>query len=187
METLPPDLGPLPAGGIEPEEGLLHTVEACVVFCAKVLLWIAGAALVAMTALIVADIIGIKIFSKPVPGGIEIVSFLAVVLIAFAVPFTQVMHGHVAVDFIVEAFPRRLKLVVGVFTAFLSMVVVGLLAVYSFRYAGGLRSSGEVSMTEQIPFYPFVYGMAVSLAVTLLVLILQLIRTVLKVGQQWTQ
>ena len=34
--------------------------------------WIAGAGLVAMLALTIADIIGIKLFKAPVPGAIEI-------------------------------------------------------------------------------------------------------------------
>jgi TRAP-type C4-dicarboxylate transport system permease small subunit len=187
MEMLPPDQEPLALRESEPEHGILSTLERYVALCTKILFWIAGIGLVGMTVLVVADVIGIKVFSKPVPGGIEFVSFLAVVAIAFAVPFTQVMKGHVAVDFIVEAFPRRLKLVVECFTALLSAVLFALLMIYSFKYAGLLRSSGEVSMTQKIPFHPFVYGMAVSFLATFLVLLLQLVRTVLKAGRQWTR
>ena len=187
MEMLPPDMEPLPARVDEPEKDALHKVEGYIVFCTRVLFWLAGAGLMVMTALIVADVIGIKILSRPVPGGIEWVSFMAVVAIAFAVPYTQVMHGHVAVDFIVDMFPRRAKLVVEVFTGLLSVALLGFLAFYSFKYAGVLRSSGEVSMTQQIPFHPFVYGMAVCFVATFLILVLQLIRTIMKAGRQWTR
>jgi TRAP-type C4-dicarboxylate transport system permease small subunit len=110
-----------------------------------------------------------------------------VVGIAFAVPFTQVMKGHVAVDFIVEAFPRRAKLVIECFTALLSVIVMALLMIYSFRYAGLLRTSGEVSMTQKIPFHLFVYGMAVCFLATFLILLLQFVRSLLKAGKQWTR
>ena len=186
MEMLPPDQEPLAIREAGSDKGALSTAERYVALFSKVLFWIAGAGLVGMTALVVGDVIGIKIFSKPIPGGIEFVSFLAAVAIAFGVPFTQVMKGHVAVDFIVETFPRRLKLVIECLTVFLSVVLFALLMVYSFRYAGLLRSSGEVSMTQKIPFHPFVYGMAVCFLATLLVLILQFVRTVLKAGKQWT-
>ena len=63
-------------------------------------------------------------------------SFLAVVAIAFAVPHTQVMQGHVAVDFIVEKFPRRAKLVIDVIMVFFSVCLLALMAWYSFKYAG---------------------------------------------------
>jgi TRAP-type C4-dicarboxylate transport system permease small subunit len=39
----------------------------------KWLNWIAGGGLVLMLALVVGDIIGIKIFAAPIPGGIEYV------------------------------------------------------------------------------------------------------------------
>src|SRR5665647_380571 len=183
MEMLPPDQEPLAIREAGSDKGVLSTAERYVALFSKVLFWIAGAGLVGMTALVVGDVIGIKIFSKPIPGGIEFVSFLAAVAIAFGVPFTQVMRGHVAVDFIVETFPRRLKLVIECLTVFLSVVLFALLMVYSFRYAGLLRTSGEVSMTQKIPFHPFVYGMAVCFLATLLVLILQFVRTVLKAGK----
>ena len=96
-----------------------------------------------MLLLIVADVIGIKIFSNPVPGGIEIVSFLAVVAIAFAVAYTQVLRGHVAVDFIVEKFPRRVKLVIDVIMGFFSVCLFAVAAYYSFKYAGKLRPPGK--------------------------------------------
>ena len=187
MEMLPPDQEPLAIREAGPEKGPLNTAEKYITFFTKMLFWIAGAGLVGMTALVVADVIGIKIFSNPVPGGIEFVSFLAVVAIAFAVPFTQVTRGHVAVDFIVEHFPHRAKLIAESVTALFSVALFALLSVYSFRYAGLLRSSGEVSMTQKIPFHPFVYGMAVCFAATFLVLVMQFLRTVLKAGRQWTR
>ena len=187
MEKLPPVEEPLAIREPGPDKGPLSTAEKYIAFLTKMLLWIAAAGLVGMTALVVADVIGIKIFSNPVPGGIEFVSFLAAVAIAFAVPFTQVARGHVAVDFIVEHFPRRAKLIIDIVTALFSIALFALLSVYSFRYAGLLRSSGEVSMTQKIPFYPFVYGMAVCFVATFLVLVMQFVRTVLKAGRQWTR
>ncbi len=187
MEMLPPDQEPLAIRAGEPAKGVLGALDKYTTLFTKVLFWIAGAGLVGMSLLIVADVLAIKIFSNPIPGGIEYVAFLAVVAIAFAVPFTQVMRGHVAVDFIVEAFPRRLKLVIECFTALMSVALVALLMVYSFRYAGLLRSSGEVSMTQKIPFYPFVYGMAVCFLATFLILVLQFVRTIIKAGKQWTR
>ena len=42
-------------------------------------------------------------------------------------------------------------------------------------------------MTQNIPFYPFVYAMAVAFLITLLVLLLELVRAVLKAGERWTR
>ncbi len=186
MEMLPPEMEPLPVREVEAENGPLKTVDRYIVLFSKILFWIAGAGLVGMLVLIVADVIGIKILSRPVPGGIEIISFLAVVAIAGAVPFTQVMKGHVAVDFIVEKFPRRSKLVIDAIMVFFSICLMVLLTYYSFKYAGKLRSTGEVSMTQKIPFYPFVYGMAVCFLALLLVLIMDFIKSITKAVKTWT-
>ena len=183
----PPSGEPVAVPGKGPTSGVLNTVDRVIAFATRVLFWVAGAGLVAMLVVIVADIIGIKILSKPVPGGIEIVSFMAVIAVALAIPLTQVMRGHVAVDFIVEHFPRRLRSVIAVITGLLSLVVMGFLTYYSFDYAGSLRESGEVSMTQNIPFYPFVYAMAVAFLATFLVLALELVRTFLRGGERWTR
>jgi TRAP-type C4-dicarboxylate transport system permease small subunit len=186
VEMLSPEQETLPARETGPANGVWGTLDRCIVFLSKLLFWVGGAALVAMLVLIVADVIGIKIFSHPVPGGIETVTFLAVVVVAFAVAHTQVMRGHVAVDFIVEKFPRRAKLVIDGITVFLSVCLLAVMAWYSFKYAGKLRTTGEVSMTQKIPFYPFVYGMAVCFVVTFSVLVRDLVKTIAKAADKWT-
>jgi len=187
MEMLPPDQEPLPVRETGPTIPAIARLDRYIAVLTKILFWIAGLGLVGMLLLIVADVIGIKIFSKPVPGGIEYISFLAVVAIAFAVAYTQVLRGHVAVDFIVEKFPRRLKLIVDMLMVLFSVCLFALLSYYSFKYAGSLRKSGEVSMTQKIPFYPFVYGMAVCFVVTLVVVLMDLVKSIVKAADKWTQ
>ncbi len=41
-------------------------------------------------------------------------------------------------------------------------------------------------MTQKIPFYPFVYGMAVCFVATLLVLIMQFAKAIAKAVDKWT-
>ncbi len=81
MEMLPPEQEPLPIRATGPEESVLSRLDRYVALLTRVLFGLAGVGLVGMLLLIVADVIGIKILSRPVPGGIEIVSFLAVVAI----------------------------------------------------------------------------------------------------------
>lgn len=164
----------------------MKTLDRYVTLLARWLFYIAGAGLVGMLLLIVADVIGIKLLSRPVPGGLELVSFFSVIAVAFAIGHTQILRGHVAVDFIVERFPRRAKLVIEVVMVFLSVAVLALMAWYSFKYAGKLHATGEVSMTQKIPFYPFVYAMAGCFVVTLLVLVMDLVKAIVKAAGEWT-
>ena len=143
--------------------------------------WIAGAGMVAMLALIAADIIAAKAFKWPIPGGIEMVGFLGVVVIAFAIAHTQVLHGHIEVEFLTDRLPKTAQKVLACIIYLFGMALFALLAWASFNYGHSLQVCGEVSMTQEIPFYPFTYAMAFCFITVFLVLLVQLLRTVVKV------
>jgi TRAP-type C4-dicarboxylate transport system permease small subunit len=140
--------------------------------------WIAGAGMVAMLGLIVADIIAAKAFKWPIPGGIEMVGFLGVVVIAFSIAHTQVLRGHIEVEFLTTRLPQTAQKVIASIVCFFGMALFALLAWKSFDYGYSLQISGEVSMTQEIPFYPFIYGIALCCISVFLVLLAQLLRTV---------
>ena len=146
----------------------------------KWLNWVAGVGLVGMLGLIIADIIGIKLFKNPVPGAIEIVAFLGVVVTAFAIAYTQILRGHIRVEFIVMRFPRRVQAIVASFVLLLGLVLFALLAWRSYEFGRVLQVTGEVSMTQRIPFYPFVHALAFCCIPVCLVLLVELIKSVAK-------
>jgi len=137
---------------------------------------IAGVALVLMLALIAVDIIGAKIFRWPVPGGIDIVGLLGVVAIGFAIAHTQVVHGHIEVAFFEEKIPQKIRNVIDVVIYAVGMLLFVLLAWKTCEYGYTLQAKGEVSMTQGIPLYPFVYGMALCYLAVFLVLLVQCLR-----------
>ena len=171
----------------EKTKSFLYRLEKYVNTVSKWLYWIAGAGLIAMLVLTVADIIGIKLLAHPVPGGIEVTALLGVIVIGFAIAFVQVLHGHIQVDFIIMKLPPRARAVIDAFTTFLGIAFFVLLAWRSWDYARTMQVTGEVSMTQKIPFYPFIYGLAVCYAVTFLVLLIEFSKSIMKVGKRWTQ
>lgn len=136
-----------------------------------------------MLIVIVADIIGAKLFKWPIPGGIDIVGLLGVVVIAFAIAQTQVIHGHIEVEFFVMRLPEKARNVIAGIIYSLGMLLFVLLGWQSYDFGHTLQASGEVSMTVGIPVYPFVYGIAFSCIVVFLVLLLQYLKEVLKIGK----
>ena len=140
--------------------------------------WVAGIGLVTMLAMIAADIIGAKLFKWPIPGGIEMVGFLGVIVIAFAIAQTQIMKGHIEVEFLMIRFPRKVQKVISSIISILGLALFGLLAWRSYDFGRTLQASGEVSMTQEIPFYPFVYGIAFCCIPIILVLLVQCLRSV---------
>lgn len=134
---------------------------------------VAGAAIVGMMLLTCADIV-LRLFRMPIPGTYELVSFLSAISVAFAMAHTSVEKGHIAVSVLVQLMPQRLQALVDSVTTSLGILLFALLAWHSYLYGASLRQSGEVSLTLQLPFYPFVYGIALSSAVVCLVLLSQL-------------
>ena len=137
-----------------------------------------------MLALIVADIIGAKLFSWPIPGGIEIVSFLGVVVTAFAVAYTQVVRGLIEVEFLVARLPQRAQKIIDSFVYPCGMALFALLAWRSYDFGHALQVSGEVSMTQGIPFYPFIYGIAFCSVAVFLVLLVQCLRILTRAAKK---
>ena len=142
--------------------------------------WVGGIGLVAMFGLIIADVIGIKVFKNPVPGAIEIVAFLGVVVTAFAIGYTYIIRGHIKVEFFVMRFPARVQAFIASFTSLLGMSLFVLLAWRSYEYGCVLQSTGEISMTQGIPFYPFVYAIAFCCIPVFLVLLVEFLKSVSK-------
>lgn len=134
----------------------------------------------AMLSLVVADIIGIKLFNWPIPGGIEIIAFSGVVVTGFAIAFTQVLREHIQVEFVVMRLPRRAQSVIAAFVTLLGLALFVLLAWQSVEYGLSLAAKGTVSMTQRIPFYPFVHAIAFCCIPICLLLLVEFFRSVMK-------
>jgi TRAP-type C4-dicarboxylate transport system permease small subunit len=129
-----------------------------------------------MMLLTCADVV-LRLFRHPVPGTYEIVGFLGTVVIAFAMAYTSLERGHIAVELLVEKLPRRLQGGIEAAVSLIGAVLFSLLSWQSLSYAADLRQSGEVSVTLTMPIYPFIYGLAAGSGLLTLVLLLEGLRT----------
>lgn len=141
---------------------------------------IAALAIFIMMALTVADVI-LRMFRMPIPGTYELVSFLGAVAVSFAMAHTSAKKGHVAVTLVVQLLPRRLQGIIEIFISVFGIMLFGLIARQSVLYALDTQRSGEVSVTLQLPFYPIIYGIALSAAVVCIILIVDLVNAIAKV------
>ena len=148
---------------------------------ARRLYWVAGIAIVVMMLLTCADVV-LRYFRKPIPGTYELVCFLGAVAVAFAMAHTSVEKGHVAVSFVVSLFPRKIQGLIESITTSFGLFFFVLIAWQSVIYANDLRLSGEVSLTLELPFYPFVYGISFSAAIVCLIFISDLFKNFLKLS-----
>ena len=145
--------------------------------------WVAGVGLVVMMFLTCSDVV-LRFFYRPIPGTFEIVGFLGVIVAAFAIAYTQVLRGHVAIDYLIMHMPHRWQELMRGFIYLVSAGLFVLLAWQSFLYAESLSLSGEVSPTEKIPLSPFVYGLALACLPMILVLLADFLKSIVKVVRQ---
>ena len=135
--------------------------------------WIAGTAIIVMMVLTCADVL-LRYFRHPIPGTYELVCFLSAVAASFAVAHTSVQKGHVSVSLVVRLFSPRIQAAIGVITTLFSVFLFAMLSWQSVLFANDLKAAKEVSMTIELPFYPFVYGMSFAAAMVCVVLLVDL-------------
>lgn len=122
--------------------------------------WIGLIGLLLMMFLICIDVIGAKLFLKPVFGAIDIVMLAQSVAISFSVPVALMLGRHVRVEFFVATLPTRLQAAVEGIISLLGMILFGLI-IWRLSILGySFQTGGEGSATARIPLYPFAYGIA---------------------------
>ncbi|MCP4756347.1 MAG: TRAP transporter small permease [Proteobacteria bacterium] len=142
--------------------------------------WISAAMIILMMVLTATDVV-LRYFRHPIPGTYEIVGFLSALAISFALAFTAMEKGHIAVEFLVNKLPPRMQSATDVVNNLLASVLFGLIAWQSVLHGLRLMEKGEVSATLLIPVYPFVFGVAAGSALLCLVLFFDFLKSTKKV------
>ena len=122
---------------------------------------IGAACLFGMAILTAVDVIG-RMFKHPIFGSVEIVTFLAVLVVAMALPFTHESKGHIGVELFVRKLSKRTRAVIDLVTGSASLALFVLVAWRMFVYAFKMKESGEVSMNLQFPEYIIIFVVACS-------------------------
>ncbi|MFC1905323.1 TRAP transporter small permease [Chloroflexota bacterium] len=141
--------------------------------------WLFGIACVAIVAMIlitVVDLIGLKLFRWKFAGAIEISGLLGLIIIGFAISFTQVLRGHTVVDVLISRLSKRYQVVLASIVSLFGLIIFTLMAWQMYSFGGDLQLAGRITPLEQIPLSPFAYAMAVCCLVMSFVLLLALVR-----------
>lgn len=160
----------------------------------RIMYYIAGLGIVVMMAVTVTDVFlrfCVTMYStfhwsfleswRPVPGTYDIVAMAGSITASFAMAHTTVQSGHVAVSLLVRLFSKPWQTVFKFTTETLSAILFATLSYRCVLYARDLKEYGEVTMTLQLPFYPFVYLLAFSAFAVTLVFIMSLLNDIIEV------
>lgn len=136
---------------------------------------IAAAALSLMMFLTVLDVI-LRASGRPIVGTYEIVSLLMAVVIGFAIPRVSLDKAHVFMEIGVERLSPRNQRVMATFTRLLCLGLFFFIGYNLIMVGSEFHSSGEVSPTLRLPFYPVAYGVGVCCFLECLVFVLEILK-----------
>ena len=150
----------------------LTKITACL---NSILTFLAGLILIVMVLLTCANIV-FRMFWVPVSGTYELMGFAGAMLTAFALAYTQMKKGHIAVDVLVNVLPKKTQWVLAVINNAMCFIFFMLAGWQLAIKANTLRTTGEVTETLRIIYYPFTYAVALGCAVLALMLLTDFLR-----------
>ena len=107
--------------------------------------------LVAITLLPVVDVFSRWVFNAPIPGGVELVELLLVIVVMSSVAWCALRDGHVALTFVVDRLPPAGRFLFEGVTQIMSIITCSLLCYQNFVQAGITGSQGETTGILFIP------------------------------------
>ena len=143
--------------------------------------WVGLLAFVFMMLLTTVDVIGAKLFLKPVPGSLDLMMIAQLIAMGFALSASYITNRHVQVEFFVPLMPRLVRRITAFLIQGLVVVLFIIMTWQLFVYGHDLKMYGEVSSTVRIPLYPFTYAAATAFVPVCLVALVKWIQTLLEV------
>lgn len=133
------------------------------------------ALLLLMIGFVVIDILSRILRNMPLSASYELVEYTMVLVIVFALGYTQVNRGHINVLTLVELLPGKWQSVCDRVVNAIACIFYSLIAWQTFIKGGLDRVSNTTSPVLFIPKYPIVYIASLGFALISLVLLIQVI------------
>ncbi|MBW2251141.1 MAG: TRAP transporter small permease [Deltaproteobacteria bacterium] len=153
----------------------MNTLEKISLILNRTLIWIAGFILGGMILLTCANIF-LRLVWMPVRGTYELMGYAGAVVTAFALGYTQIKKGHIAVDILVKCFSERIQKIIGCINSAICLIFFSLASWQIVKIGTNLLKTGETSETLRIVYYPFTYGVALGCFVLVLVMLVEFLK-----------
>ena len=141
----------------------------------KLLTLLGGLFLMGMILLTCANILS-RLVWVPITGTFELMGFFGAISTAFALGYTQIKRGHIAVDVLVNTFSDKVKKALSIISNTICCLFFLIAAWQIAVKATTLMKTGEVTETLQVIYYPFTYAVAFGCLILSLTLITDIIR-----------
>lgn len=140
-----------------------------------VLKWIGSMTLAIMMFLTAVDVVCRYILNSPILGSMELVEYMMAVAIPFSVAYCAFCRAHVAVEFILDQFPRTIQKMVDFPIKILTLLLVLVITWQSCLYVVETYQSRVTSAVLLIVTYPFVIPMVLGMGVFSLIILNELL------------
>ena len=150
---------------------MLYYLEKIVHGLNGLLVLLGGACLVIMIGLTCANI-ALRAVWVPITGTYELMGYAGALAVAFALAPTQARRGHIAVDVLVNRFPRPLRRLLNGFNDLVCTAFLIVIAVKLVQKTLGFWRTGELSETLRISFAPVTLAVALGCGAMALVFLL---------------
>lgn len=157
----------------------MMAIDRLISWLNRLLIFCGGVCLIFMIGLTCSNII-FRVFGEPIRGTFELMGFSGAMVTAFALGFTHRQKGHIAVDILVNRFSVRTKQVLNVTNSLICTIFFGVVAWQVAKKAATLLSSGEITETLRIIYYPFTFCVAFGCGILALVCLAETIQAASK-------
>jgi TRAP-type C4-dicarboxylate transport system permease small subunit len=160
----------------------LEVAERTVTRLSRGLVWSGMAALLAVLALIVLNVLLRGVWHSVI-GVVQIAGLGLVITVALSLAYTTTSDGHITVDLFVRYLPRRVQIALDRIMAFLNLVVFVLFTWQSYLFGRLSQVRGDIFEPIEIAAYPFVYVLALGCGLASLAVLLKLLKVLLPGGK----
>lgn len=108
--------------------------------------------LIPMMLLTTFDVIGRSFMGRPIPGTVELSSYILAVFILFGVAYTQQTKTHVCVSMLTSRLPEKPRFILEFITTLLSIFIISLLAWQGFVVGIEETAVSDMLRISQWPF-----------------------------------
>lgn len=115
--------------------------------------------LIPMMLLTSGEVVGRALWSRPIPGSMELSSYLLAIFILLGVAYTHQVKGQVRVTMLVSRLPERVAQILEIITTLLSLFIIAILA-----WQGWVVGMEERTVSDMLRIPQFPFRLLVSLA-----------------------
>ncbi len=151
----------------------MQTVSKRFYSLTEVLGWIAYLGLAAIVLVVFVDVSGRKFLNRPLTGSNELTELIMLSFGGFAIMYTAVKRGHIAVDLLLTRFPRRIQILTQIIASLLGFGTWALLANRVLMYGLEDLKQSTTTVLLGIRTWPFLLALALAAFMTCLTLLIE--------------